>query len=187
MTAKKSIVCNSSEVHTILYTPRKSRSWCLRTGKIVLPMTSDVDFTIKTYFHLRRVYFRYIIFNNRTAQITMNYITIGVIWVMFSLKMRTHRYSWEWNLHFKLDFIGRVWKNKLGSYRESWVYFCIFKPPYLLEKKQCEWNEKNKIFQVIRKSIFCFLRTISKIEVLYHTNEYNLLFLCLAYRWRKIQ
>ena len=36
--------------------------------------------------------------------------------------MRTHRSYWERNPHFKLDLIGRVWKNKLGSYRESWVY-----------------------------------------------------------------
>ena len=36
--------------------------------------------------------------------------------------MRTHRSYWEQNPHFELDLIGRVWKNKLGSYQESLVY-----------------------------------------------------------------
>ena len=37
-----------------------------------------------------KVHFRRIILSNRTAQITMNYITIGV---MFSLKMRTDAHA----------------------------------------------------------------------------------------------
>ena len=41
---------------------------------------------------------------------------------MFSLKTRTYRSYWERNPHFKLDLIGRIWKNKVGSYRERWVY-----------------------------------------------------------------